>query len=64
MCPDGCLHHNGQDGAEVTSVAKFLSALWSTPFVPLPMSQAIAEEPFPPQELSPSPPDRPPSVSL
>jgi hypothetical protein len=64
MCPDGCLHHNSQDGAEVTSLAKFLSALWSAHFALLLMSQATAERQFPLQELFLSPPDRPPSVSL
>jgi hypothetical protein len=64
MCPDGCLHHDGQDGAEVTSLAKFLSSLWSILFAPLPISHATAEGQFPLQKLFLSPPDHPPSALL
>jgi hypothetical protein len=64
LCPDGCLHHNSQEGEEVSPLAKFVFSPWlalnSSPRVTAHVAENLLSLP----QLSFSPLPRPPSVPV
>jgi hypothetical protein len=61
VCPDGCLRHNDQ-GGEIPSPAKFVSATSATLPVWPPTDPVREEAPFSLRSPSLSPPDHPPTL--
>ena len=59
LCPDGCLHHDGQTGV-IPSLAKFLSTLDARLSGLFPVGFLARETPSPILDLPLSPPDHPP----